>query len=216
MTAAEDARMADDLDRAIAEVSNRGATWVSRRDAADYLGRVAAQAREALKQNAEDPDTDVRAAVARALGDAAWRDAGRAGRESQLTLEELVRAIEKPGKREVQVIGGGFEIAVTLKNGRTQKVCATHGTSEAGADTIRVCSRCGPAAEQEMAWALRTNNRLPHCSLAIVEDGGREWFDLVHSLRAQKATVDEFRACVKEVAFYADWAEARLTKGDVF
>lgn len=208
--------MAEDLERAIAAVSNRGATWVSRRDAADFLGRVAAQAREALKQNAEDADTDVRAAVAKALGDATWRDAGRSGKESQLTLDELVRAIERPGKREVRVIDDGFEITVTLKNGRAQKVHVTHTTSEAGADTIQVCSRCGPATEKEMAWALRTNNRLPHCSLAIVEDGGQEWFELVHSLRAQKATVDELRACVKEVAFYGDWAEARLTKGDAF
>ncbi len=208
--------MAEDLDRAIAAVSNRGATWVSRRDAAEYLGRVAAQARDALQRNAEDSDTDVRAAVAKALGDAAWRDAGRSGKESQLTLDELVREIEKPGKREVRVIDGGFEISVALKNGRAQKVRVTHATSEAGADTIRVSTRCGPAADKEMAWALRTNNRLPHCSLAIVDDGGEAWFELVHSLRAQKATAEELRACVKEVAFYGDWAETRLTKGDAF
>lgn len=208
--------MADELERAIAGVSDRSATWVSRRDAADYLGKVAAKAHSALQRNAEDPDTDVRAAVAKALGDTAWRDAARSGKEAQLTLEELVRAIERPAKREVRAIDGGFEITVTLKNGRTQKVRATRGSSEAGADTIRVSSRCGPASEKEMAWALRTNNRLPHCSLAIVDDGGQPYFELVHSLRAQKATSDELRACVKEVAFYADWAEARLTKGDAF
>jgi hypothetical protein len=216
MTPLEDSGMADELERAIAAVSNRGATWVSRRDAADFLGQVAAKARDALKQNAEDPDTDVRAAVAKALGDLDWRDAGRAGKESRLTLDELVRAIERPGKREAHVIDGGFEITVALKDGRSQKVRATHGTSEAGADTIRVRSRCGPAAANALAWALRTNNRLPHCSFAIVEDGGQECFEIVHSLRAEKATADELRACVKEVAFYADWAESRLTKGDAF
>ena len=65
-----------------------------------------------------------------------------------------------------------------------------------------------------MGWALRTNNRLPHSSFAIVDDGGQAWFEIVHALRARKATPDEFRACIKEVAFYADWAEAKLAKED--
>lgn len=206
--------MADDLDRAIAQLANRGGTWVARRDAADFLGKVATRAREALAQFVEDADTDVRAAVAQALGNPAWRDAGRAGKEAQYTLDELVRAVERPGKRSARPIDGGFEIVATLKNGRTQKVFVSHGTSEAGAQTIRVRSRCGPADPKTMDWALRTNDRLPHSSLAIVDEDGQAWFELVHSMRAQKATPGELRACIKEVAFYADWAEGRLSKDD--
>lgn len=206
--------MADDLDRAIAQLANRGGTWVSRRDAADFLGKVAMRARDALAQYAEDADTDVRAAVQRALGDASWRDAARTGKEALLTLDELVRSVERPGKRSAKPVDGGYEIIVTLKDGRTQKVFAAHGTSEAGAQTIRVRSRCGPADAKAFEWALRTNDRLPHSSFAIVEEDGQTWFELVHSLRAQKATPAEFRACIKEVAFYADWAEARLSKED--
>ncbi len=208
--------MADDLDRAITQLSNRDGTWVARRDAADFLGKVAARARTALSQFAQDADTDVRGAVAKALGDAAWRDAGRDSPAAQLTLEELVRAVERTGKRAARPVDGGFEVAVTLKNGRTQKVLVTRGTSEAGAETIRVRSRCGLADPKSTGWALRSNDRLPHCSIAIVEDGGQEWFEIGHSLRAQKATPDELRACIKEVAFYADWAEARLSKQDSF
>jgi len=208
--------MADDLDRAITQLSNREGTWVARRDAADFLGKIATRARQGLAQFAQDPDTDVRAAVARALGDTAWRDAGRASASAQLTLEELVRAVEREGKRMARPIDGGFEITVTLKSGRAQKVLVTHGTSEAGADTIRVRSRCGLADPNAMAWALRTNDRLPHCSIAVVEDVGQQWFEIGHSLRTQKATPDELRSCVKEVAFYGDWAEARLSKADAF
>lgn len=206
--------MADDLDRAIAQLANRSGTWVARRDAADFLGKVVTRARDALGQFAEDPDTDVRGAVAQALGDASWRDAGRSGKEAQYTLEELVRAVERPGKRSARAVDGGFEIIVTLKDGRTQKVSAAHGTSEAGAQTIRVRSRCGPATPAAFEWALRTNDRLPHSSFAIVDGDGQPWLELVHSLRAQKATPAEFRACIKEVAFYADWAETRLSKSD--
>ena len=208
--------MADDIDKAVAQLSNRSGTWVARRDAADFLGKVASRARAALAQFAQDPDTDVRAAVAKAMGDTAWRDAGRDSKAAQLTLEELVRAVERPGKRAARAIEGGFEITATLKNGRAQKVLVTRGTSEAGAETIRVRSRCGLADTKEMAWALRTNDRLPHCSIAIVEDNGRQYFEIGHSLREQKATPDELRACIKEVAFYADWAEARLSKQDAF
>jgi len=205
--------MADDIDRAVSQLSNREGTWVARRDAADFLGKVSNRARGALAQFAEDPDTDVRAAVARALGDAAWRDVDRAG---VLSFEELVRAIERPGKRAAKPVDGGFEIAVTLKNGRTQKVQVTRGNSEAGAETIRVRSRCGPADAAALEWALRTNDRLPHCSFAITEDSGQQHLELGHSLRAKKATADELRACVKEVAFYADWAEGRLSKQDSY
>ncbi len=203
--------MADDLDRAITQLSNREGTWVARRDAADFLGKVASRARDALARFAQDPDTDVRTAVARALGDPAWREVGRVG---ALTLEELVRAVERQGKRAARPIEGGFEITVTLKSGRMQKVFVTRGSSEAGAETIRVRSRCGLADAQTMEWALRANDRLPHCSLAIVEDAGQQWFEIGHSLRVQKATPDELRACIKEVAFYGDWAEARLSKQD--
>lgn len=206
--------MADDLDRAIAQLANRAGTWVARRDAADFLGKVATRAREALAQFTEDADTDVRAAVSKALGDPAWRDAGRAGKEAQFTLDELVRAVERPGKRSARPTDGGFEIIATLKNGRTQKVFVSHATSEAGAETIRVRSRCGLADPKSMDWALRTNDRLPHSSFAIVDEDGQAWFELVHSMRAQKATPDELRACIKEVAFYADWAEGRLAKDD--
>lgn len=206
--------MPDDIDRALAQLGQREGTWVARRDAADFLGKVAARAREGLARYAQDPDTDVRSAVARALGDASWRDAGRDSKNAHLTLEELVRAIERPGKRSARPIDGGFEIVVTLKNGRTQKVFVTRGNSEAGAETIRVRSRCGTAEAGALEWALRTNDRLPHCSFAITEEGGAKFLEIGHSLREQKATADELRACVKEVAFYADWAEGRLSKED--
>lgn len=207
--------MADDLDRAAAQLADRGGTWVARRDAADFLGKVAARARGVLAEFAEDSDTDVRAAVQQALGDASWRDAGRDGKEAQLTLDELVRAVERPGKREVRPTSNGFEITVTLKDGRQQKVFVSQATAAAGAEIYRVRSRCGAAAERALEWALRTNDRLPHCSFAIVEEGGQKWFELVHSLRSSKATTQEFKASVKEVAFYADWAEAQLSKEDL-
>jgi hypothetical protein len=208
--------MADELDRAIAALSDRSGTWVSRRDAADWLGRVSSRALRGLTANRTDADPDVRMGVERALADAGGGLKDAPDGTGPATIDALVKAVEKPGRRDVTRIGGGYEIDVMLRDGRSQKVRVTKSQAQDGGETAHVSTRCGPAADKAMRWALQANTGLTHCSMALVEDGGKAWFDLVHSIPLAAAAVDEFKACVKEIAFYGDWAESKLSEGDTF
>jgi len=209
--------MADELDRAVAALADRNATWVTRRDAADWLGKIACRALaglSAVRQEEEDPD--VRSAVERALSESKRGLSGASGTRSRATIEGLVKAIEKPGVRDAGAIDGGFEIRVALRGDRHQTIRVAEGTSQAGEDTVQISTRCGPAADKALKWALKTNAGFTHCGMALVESEGTEYFDLVHAIALETATVDEFKACVKEMAFYGDWAEQKLTKGDEY
>jgi hypothetical protein len=208
--------MADELDRAVAALGDRSKTWVDRRDAADWLGGLASRCLKGLAANRLDDDTDVRAAVERGLTTAKQGLGGVSGERSKATVEGLVKAIEKPGVRDVRAVDGGFEITVALREGRSQKVRVATGKSQSGDETVRVSTRCGPALDKALRWVLKTNAGFTHCGMAIVEEGGNAWFDLVNSILLETATVDEFKACVKEIAFYGDWAESKLTQGDEF
>jgi len=212
----EGCAMADELDRAVAMLADREATWVTRRDAADWLGKIACRALAGLSAVRQEHDPDVRSAVERALSESKRGLDGVSGARSKATIEGLVKAIEKPGVREVSAIDGGFEVRVALRGDRHQTICIVEGKSQAGEDTVQISTRCGPAADKALKWALKTNAGFTHCGMALVESDGAEYFDLVHAIALDTATVDEFKACVKEMAFYGDWAEQKLTKGDEY
>ncbi len=210
--------MEERLERRIAELGKRDENWVIRRDAAEELGRTATKSVEALRAHVEDEDRDVREMVIKALG---WAKAGLEGvqpvaQERAYTLEELAKSVEKPGSREVSPKGGGFEISVTLREGQSQKVLAEPAKSQAEKDTIRISTRCGPASDKALRWALRNNTGLSHCALALSDEGGEELLVMVHSFLADAVTPAEFKASLKELAYYGDWVESKLTDGDIF
>lgn len=210
--------MADELERAIEELGDTRAGWVTRRDAAQTLGRIATQALKTLAAHAADNDQDVRGVVTEALG---WARAGLDGiepvaQERAYALDELIKYIEKPGSREVSASGDGYDITVSLNDGRKQHVHVGPGTSQSGLETVQVKTRCGPAPEKALKWALRNNVGLTHCGMALVEENGEEYLEMVNSFLADAVTPAEFKACVKEIAFYGDWADGKLTKGDTF
>ena len=57
----------DGLTKAIADLNNTRAGWVTRRDSAEALGKFARHALSALNSNSKDDDQDVRAAVVEQL-----------------------------------------------------------------------------------------------------------------------------------------------------
>ncbi len=210
--------MEENIERRMAQLENREENWVIRRDAAEELGRTATKSVEALRAHLEEEDRDVRAMIVKALG---WAKAGLEGvepvaQERAYTLEELAKSVEKPGSREASPKGDGFEISVTLREGRSQKVLAEPAKSQAEKDTIRISTRCGPASDKVFRWALRNNTGLSHCALAISDEGGEEMLLMVHSFLADAVTPAEFKSSVKEIAYYGDWVESKLTDGDVF
>ncbi len=208
--------MADELDGAAAALADLSATWVARRDAAEWLGKIAARALAGLAANRQEQDPDVRSAVERALSDAKRGLGGADGGRSTATIEGLVKAVEKPGKRDVTPVDGGFEISVKLHGDRAQRLRVVQAKSQDGGDTVRISTRCGPGVDKALKWALKTNAGFTHCGIALIEENGASYFDLVHSILLETATVDEFKACVKEMAFYGDWAEEKLTGGDAY
>ena len=105
---------------------------------------------------------------------------------------------------------------MTLREGRAQKVLAEPATSQSGRETIRISTRCGPVEEKVLRWALRNNTDLSHCSLALAGDGDEELLIMAHSFLADAVTPAEFKTTVKEIAFYGDWVESKLTDGDEF
>ncbi len=209
--------MADELDRAIATLKDREMTWVARRDAADWLGKLAARALDGLTASrAQDGDRDVQDAVNRALAEAKDSLGTVEPNTGRLSIDTLVKAIAKPGVRDVAPKDDGFEITVALRDGRAQRISVVKDKAQSGDETVRLSTRCGPAADKALRWALKTNCGFTHCGMALVEDAGKEWFDLLHAIPIETATVDEFKACLKEMAFYGDWAETKLSEGDAF
>lgn len=210
--------MASEIDRAIEQLQDERAGWVHRRDAALALGDAAAKALAVLNAYSQDSDRDVRDTVTRALGMA------RAGLEGvdavpkarAYKLDELAEFVNKPGSRDLAAVEGGYDITVSLRDDRKQLVRVRKGTSQAGQETIQVTTRCGPAMDRAYKWALGNNLGLTHCGFALVEDNGDAYFDLVNSFLNDNVTPQEFKACVKEIAYYGDWAESKLTDGDEF
>lgn len=208
--------MSDELEKAIATLGNRDAGWVTRRDAAEFLGRSGAKAVEALHAHSKDADVDVQRTVKEALG---WASAGLEGIEPaaaahEYGLEELVRGLEKKGKRSVAPHGDGFEVRVELPKGRSQKVYIGPTKRRDGADLIRVFTRCGKPAEDTLHWALRTNMSMAQCALALIDEDGEEEFVLVNCFLTGEVTPRELKSAVNEIAFYGDWVEQRLTGVD--
>lgn len=210
--------MPDQLDNAIADLENTDAGWVTRRDAAQAVAAIVAKGIESLSAHAADADRDVRDVITEALGNtrAALDGVQPVAQERPYSLEELVKFVEKPGSREVEPAGEGYDITVFLNEGRKQIVHVRPGASQSGANAVHVTTRCGPAPGKALKWALRNNVGLTHCAMALTADGEQEYLEMVSAFLANAVTPEEFKACVKEIAFYGDWAEEQLTKSDQF
>lgn len=201
------------------DLRNQHAGWVTRRDAAEGLGKVAAHAAEVLREHASDTDRDVRTAVRTSLG---WIAAEVRGmkpvpQDRSYTLEELATACARKGKRELAQHGDGYSMTVKGKDEREQVVYIMPAKRKDGEDLVRVYTRCGPANEDQLRWALESNLSLSHGAFALsgeFADGGGVEFVIINVFIASEATPEEVKASVKEMAFYGDWLEKKLTGQD--
>ncbi len=210
--------MSKELEEAVAGLRDRDAGWVTRRDAAEALGRLAAAAVEALRAHMEDADQDVRRTVLDCLGraSAGLRGVKPVAEARATSLRELVEPCAKPGSREVAQTRAGFDVRVTLKSGRAQVVHVEQSARKDGVELVRVYTRCGAPADDALRWALRTNLDLAQCALAIAKEEGGDVLVLTNSFLSGVVTPEELKACVKEVAFYGDFIEQKIGKEDVF
>ena len=209
--------MFEQINEAAKQLANTQAGWVTRRDGAEFLGKVAAAALGVLNENRDEMDVDVRRVIDAALEEARAGLAGVKPKASgPVPLGDLVKACEKPGRREVRPDGDGYVIEVKLKEGRHQTVYVSHAERKDGIELIRVFTYCGKYAEEAMQWALRANTKLAQGALALTDADGEERFALVNCFLAGEVTTTEFKASVKEIAFYGDWVEKKLTGLDDF
>jgi len=202
--------MYEELQKTARELGNREAGWVTRRDAAEVLGKVARQALAALDAHRADDDVDVRIAVERALGDV------NAPPPSEMTdrtygLRELAQGCAKEGCRVVAPHGAGFAIHVRIDDTRSQTVYVLPHQRRDGTSLVRVYSPCGEPADEVLRWAMRSNAKLVHCAFAVERIEEKEEVVLVNNFVHGKATPATVKASVKEIAFYADWLEKKLT-----
>lgn len=204
--------MSNDIRRAIKSLNDPDTGWVNRRDAVELLAAAVRDSLGALHAHKNDSDTDVQKSVAQALN-AIGIDAPALSSDAT-SLKKLAEALASKGHREVSETDSGFEVVVNTKNGRSQTVSIEATTSNTKQDVIRVTTICGPASESSYEWALTNNNKMSHCSLALDERDGETWLVLVNNHLAEAITFEELKLTVKEVAFYGDWVEDKLTGED--
>ncbi len=204
--------MPKELDAALNTLANTRAGWVHRRDAALELSRWAGLAFDALQKHANDPDTDVRQAVAEAIG--RTHQPIQPLSSGTYSLDSLAQACEKQGARTLSKDGEDYIITVSLPKGRNQHIRLAATTSREGYPMIQLSTRCGPVAPDVESWALRCNTRLLHCAFAVDCNEGGEELILIENIPAHHATPQAVKAGVKEIAHYGDWVEKRITGKD--
>lgn len=214
------ASMLDELEKTIQTLASSRSGWVSRRDAAENLGKAATLAYRMLAQYADEPDVDVQRAVYKALEDIRLAVRDNTVTEvpaRSITLADLVNALDKPGKRTVQTHDSGYRITIALPDSREQTVYVSSFKDQEGVEHVRLVSPCSSVTPDVVAKALRANFNMTCGALAITDLDGEPRLALVRLLPCAEATPREFKSIVKQIGFYADWLEKRLTHGsDVF
>ena len=208
-----------ELEKAIDTLRDESESWVSRRDAVEELRQGVLTSIRALQSQAETKDTDVKMAVHAALNELSAPQAAAAApaEPEPKSMEELVRACEKTGRRDVYEEGDGFRIEVSLKKtGRKQQVYVTNYKRKDGIKLIRVCSYCGKADTDTYIWALRANAKLVASATALIDNEGAEHLALTRVFLDGEVTKPEMHTAIKEIAHYADWLESKISDKDDF
>jgi hypothetical protein len=213
--------MLDDLNNIVNALADSSAGWVARRDAAEALGQIAQTSLTALRSHKDEGDVDVRVAVERALasiGAGASNVAATAARgaSEEPTLKELAQACEKKLRRAIKPEDDGYLVRVQMKQGRTQDVIIQPHKRSDGREMIRASTQCGKPDAETIAWAIRSNDKLSYCAFSIHGEGEEERLVIVKNFDPARVTGEMVKDAVKEIAFYGDWMEKKLTGEDNF
>jgi hypothetical protein len=204
------------IEKAKETLRDSGAGWVNRRDAVVELAETAGRAMGVLAEFADDQDTDVRMAVTRALDDLKKSAAPPVDSKSYPSLSDMAHSLEKRGTRTVTQQGERFAVETQLDSGRKQTVYLQPYQRRDGAKLLRVFTYCGAPTEDAYPWALRANMKLTQSALALHKLDGEEIFVVTRTFLDGEASPRELKATVKEIAFYGDYIEKRLTGLDDF
>lgn len=204
------------MQEALENIGNPELGWVMRRDAAEALGKIAYNSVTALADHLQDKDTDVQMAVERCLEPIHIVLRSGARMRRHYTLRDLAFACEKKGARLVEAHDSGFVITVKLPNGRSHRVYLMPHEGRDGRKMVRVYTLCGVAAPEKLAWALKANTKLTHGAFAMLRWKDEDHLAIMNNILKQEALPDVIKNAVKEMAYYGDWLEEKISGMDEF
>lgn len=197
-------------------LNDRAAGWVARRDAAEHLGKIAHRVIAELLSHQQDQDMDVQLEVVRTLEPLHVLLATRGKPRRQYTLRDLALSCEKHGYRTVDTYKSGFVVTVKLESGRSHRVYIMPHKLKEGKNIIRLFTLCGEATPEKFSWTLKANTKLTHGAFALLKFNEEEHLAIVNNIVKEEATPEMIKRGVKEMAFYGDWLEDKLTRQDNF
>jgi len=188
--------------------------WVVRRDAAEALGKIAAESVTALAGHLKDKDMDVLIAVEACLEPLHVLLQTRDKQRKHYSLRDLAQACQKQGERDVETHETGYAVTVTLPNKRRQRVYIMRYKSKDGRDMVRIFTMCGKANKDYEHLALQLNRKFSHAAFAVQKWKDADFLILVNNILRQEATPDMVKRCIKEMAYYGDWLEEKIEGTD--
>lgn len=201
------------IDDLVQVLKDRDSGWVARRDAAEKLGKVAHRAIGILLEHKQDADMDVQMEIERCLEPLQILLTTRGKKHKPYTLRDLALACEKHGVRTVEAYKTGFVVTVKLDGSRIHRVYLMPAKFREKS-VIRLFTLCGEATDEKLSWALRANTKLFHGAFATLKFNGENHLAIVNNILKDEATPNVIKRGVKEMAFYGDWLEKKLSDLD--
>lgn len=202
--------MLGELENLIRKLENRDDNWVTRRDAAEALGKVVHAALAALVAHRADPDMDVQLQVERSLEGLRAIALPPTVGTKEFTLRELAYACEKRPVRIVEPWENGFAVTVKCGEDRSQRVMVTSYDTRENR-LVRIYTPCGTANPEMYEWALKANSRMTMGFFALVRTrSGDRQLVLLHTLPRKDATPQLVKTAVKRIAVLGDEMERHI------
>lgn len=207
--------MGKSIQELIQELNDKTSGWATRRDAAENLGKYAHRLVTELLNHQQEEDMDVQMEVERSLEPLRVLLETPGKTQKQYTLRELALACERHGHRTVDTYKTGFVVTVKLEEGRSQRIYIMPNKSTESKKIIRLFTLCGEASPEMLSWALKANAKLTHAAFSILAFDEGEQLAIINNILKENATPAIIKRGVKEMAFYGDWLEEKLSNGDV-
>ncbi|NLV46364.1 MAG: hypothetical protein GXY07_17915 [Candidatus Hydrogenedentes bacterium] len=207
--------MAKSIQELIQELNDKTAGWATRRDAVETLGKYAHRLVTELLNHQQEEDMDVQMEVERSLQPLHVLLETPGKTQKQYTLRELALACERHGHRTVDTYKTGFVVTVKLEEGRSHRVYIMPNKSTESKKIIRLFTLCGEASPEMLSWALKANAKLTHAAFSILTFDDEEQLAIINNILKEDATPALIKRGVKEMAFYGDWLEEKLSDRDI-
>lgn len=207
--------MGKSIQELIQELNDKTAGWATRRDAVETLGKYAHRLVTELLNHQQEEDMDVQMEVERSLQPLHVLLETPGKTQKQYTLRELALACERHGHRTVDTYKTGFVVTVKLEEGRSHRVYIMPNKSTESKKIIRLFTLCGEASPEMLSWALKANAKLTHAAFSILTFDDEEQLAIINNILKEDATPALIKRGVKEMAFYGDWLEEKLSDRDI-